>query len=268
MEHSRRVLTLLTDFGLRDHYVAAMKGVMLGINPDLHFVDISHTVPPGDVAGAAFTLAQAFACFPPGTIHLAVVDPGVGTARKAIAAAAGGHFFVAPDNGLLTWVLRREPGAEVFEVTADHYFRKPVSATFHGRDIFAPVAAWISRDAPLHQLGARLERPVTLELPAVVRVRDALVQGAVVAVDHFGNLIKNLAPEDIPAYSPDARRSCKVLVAQREITSFRRTFAEGNPGELFIVPGSTGCLEIVMRGGSAAAELKVSPGTPVGVVMS
>lgn len=268
MEHSRRVLTLLTDFGLRDHYVAAVKGVMLSINPDLHFVDISHGVPPGDVAAAAFTLGQAYPCFPAGTIHLAVVDPGVGTARKALAVAAGGHFFVAPDNGVLTWVLRKEPGAEVFEVTADHYFRKPVSPTFHGRDIFAPVAAWISRDAALHQLGARLERPVVLEVPAVVRVRDALVQGAVLAADHFGNLITNLTPEDVPAYGPAARRPCKVLVAQREITSFHRTFAEGNPGQLFMVPGSTGYLEIVMRGGSAAAELKASPGTPVGVVMS
>lgn len=268
MEHARRVLTLLTDFGLRDHYVAAMKGVILGINPELNLVDISHTVPPGDIAGAAFTLGQAFPCFPSGTVHLAVVDPGVGTARKALAAAAGGHFFVAPDNGILSYVLRHEPGAEVFEVTADHYFRKPVSSTFHGRDIFAPVAAWISRDAPLKQLGPRLDNPVMLQPPEVMRVRDALIQGAVLAIDHFGNLITNLKPEDVPAYNPAARQSCKVLIAQREIGAFRRTFAEGNPGELFMVPGSTGYLEIVMRGGSAAAELKACPGTPVGVVIS
>ncbi|MBM3790003.1 MAG: SAM-dependent chlorinase/fluorinase [Acidobacteria bacterium] len=268
MEQSKRVVTLLTDFGLRDHYVAAMKGVMLGINPELHFVDISHAIPRQDVWSAAFTLGQAFSCFPAGTIHLAVVDPGVGTERRAIAAAAGGYFFVAPDNGILTHVYRQAEGAEVFEVTADHYFRKPVSSTFHGRDIFAPVAAWISRDVALKQLGSLLGQPVHLKVPAMLRVRDNLIQGAVLAQDHFGNVITNLKPEDVPAYSTPGGRACKILVAQREISTFRRTFGEGQPGELFVVPGSSGYLEIVVRGGSAAAELNLAPGALIGVVIS
>jgi S-adenosyl-L-methionine hydrolase (adenosine-forming) len=262
-----KTITILTDFGLRDHYVAALKGVMLSINPALNFVDITHLIPPGDIQSAAFTLGHAYTWFPIGTIHLAVVDPGVGTARKAIAASAGGHIFVAPDNGLMSWVLDREEVSEVFEITADHYFRRPVSSTFHGRDVFAPVAAWISRDVPLHQVGPARPNPVKLKIPALTRVKDTLIQAHVLAVDQFGNLITNLKPEDLPVYSSAGGRSCKVLIAQREITAFRRTFGDGQQGELFVIPGSTGYLEIVMREQSAAQELKVKPGDAVGVVL-
>jgi S-adenosyl-L-methionine hydrolase (adenosine-forming) len=261
-----RIVTLLTDFGLQDHFVAAMKGVMLGIHPDLQFIDISHLIPPRDIHSGAFTLGQAWAYYPPGTIHLAVVDPGVGTARKALAVSAGGHFFVAPDNGLLGYVLEKEEGFTAHEITADHYFHKPVSSTFHGRDIFAPAAAWISRDIPLQKFGPAVKQPVRLKMPGVTKIKDALVQGAVLAVDHFGNLVTNLRPEDVPAYSGGGG-ACKMVAGQREITSFRRTFGEGAAGELFVVPGSCGYLEIVMRDRSAAAELRLSPGAPVGIVL-
>jgi S-adenosyl-L-methionine hydrolase (adenosine-forming) len=264
---AQRIVTLLSDFGLRDHYVASIKGVMLGINPTLQFVDITHLVPPGDVFSAAFTLGRVWSYFPLGTIHLAVVDPGVGTARKALVASAAGHYFVAPDNGLLTWVIDGPDGATVHEITADHYFRRPLSSTFHGRDVFAPIAAWVSRDVRLDQIGPQRPNPLRLKIPTLTRVRDALIQGAVLAVDHFGNLITNLRPEDVPAYTSAVGRSCKVLVAQREITAFRRTYGDGQPGDLFVVPGSTGYLEIAMRDGSAAAELKVKPGADVGVVL-
>ncbi len=268
MPDTARILTLLTDFGLRDYFVAAMKGVILGINPALRLVDISHSVPPHDIASGAFTLGHAYSCFPAGTIHLAVVDPGVGTARKAIAVHAGGQYFVAPDNGLLSWVLQREEDIVIHEITADHYFRKPVSSTFHGRDIFAPIAGWISREIQLHQFGPRLEKAVQIPIPAPKRVRDALIQGTVLAVDQFGNLITNLMPEDLPVFSPGQPGACKVLAAQKEITSFRRTYGEGQPGEIFLVPGSTGHLEIVLRNGSAASELKIGPGAAIGVVLS
>ncbi len=267
MESNMRTVTLLTDFGLRDHFVAAMKGVMLEINPDLRFVDISHLIPAHDIFSGAYTLAQACRCFPAGTIHLAVVDPGVGTARKALAVSAGGHFFVAPDNGLITYILDHEPGFEAFEITADHYFRRPLSSTFHGRDIFAPVAAWISRGVPLQKFGPQLGQPVRLKIPAVSRVRDALVQGAVLAADHFGNLVTNLKPEDVPVFGGAEARPCKVVAGQREITTFKRTFGEGTPGDLFVIPGSSGYLEIVMRDGSAAAELRIGPGAPIGIVL-
>lgn len=267
MENKKRVITLLTDFGLRDHFVAAMKGVMLEINPDLAFVDISHLIPAHDIHSGAFTLAQACAFFPAGTIHVAVVDPGVGTARKALAVSAGGHFFVAPDNGILTYIFDREQDFKAHEITADHYFRKPLSSTFHGRDIFAPVAAWISREVPLQKFGPQLGQPSRLKIPAVSKVQDALVQGAILAVNNFGNLVTNLKPEDVPVYGSVDARACKVVAGQREIKAFKRTFGEGTPGELFIIPGSSGYLEIVIRDRSAAAELGIGPGAPVGVVL-
>jgi S-adenosylmethionine hydrolase len=268
MADSAHIITLLTDFGLRDHYTASMKGVMLGLNPDLNFVDISHSVPPQDISSAAFILGQAYPCFPAGTIHLAIVDPGVGTARKEIVVAAAAQVFVGPDNGIFTWVFEREESFTVYEITADHYFRKPVSSTFHGRDIFAPVAGWISRNIPLQQLGPVCQNPVRLKIPALTRVRDTLIQATVLAVDGFGNLITNLKPEDLPLYSAGGSRTCKMLVSQREITNFRITFGEGAAGEIFVLPGSSGYLEIVMRNGSAAATLNATAGAPVGVVLS
>jgi S-adenosylmethionine hydrolase len=260
MANSNPIITLLTDFGLGDHFVAAMKGVMLGINPDLRFTDISHLVPPQDVFSGAFTLGQACFYFPRGTIHLAVVDPGVGTARKPIAVSAGGHFFVAPDNGLLTYALESQGGWVAYEVTAEDYFLKPLSATFHGRDIFAPVAAWLSRGIPLQQLGPALRDPVRLKIPPLEKVQNAQTQGYVLAVDHFGNLITNLKPEDLPV-------SGKILAGRREIAVIHETYGEGKTGEVFIVPGSTGYLEIAVKDGSSASLLNLKSGDPITVIL-
>jgi S-adenosylmethionine hydrolase len=263
MAPAPRIVTLLTDFGLQDHYVAAMKGVMLGVNPRLSFVDISHLIPPQDIRSGAFRLGQAYPCFPAGTIHLAVVDPGVGTDRKAVVASAAGQFFVAPDNGILSWVFHRETKVDLREVTAEHYFRKPVSSTFHGRDIFAPVAAWISRDIPLHQFGPEYQTPVRLEFPALKRVEGGLLEGAVLAVDGFGNLVTNLKPEDVPPCDPSGSWPCGIFAGRREIGRFRNTFGEGEAGEIFVIPGSSGYLEIVMRNGSAASALGLGPGSTI-----
>ncbi len=268
MANSKHIITLLTDFGLQDYFVAAMKGVMLSLNPDLALVDISHLIPPQDIFGGAFTLGQAYICFPPGTIHLAVVDPGVGTARKALAVSAGGHFFVAPDNGILTYVFRENEDFLAYQITAEHYFRKPVSSTFHGRDIFAPVVAWLSRDIPLQQFGVLIRDPVRLKIPVFTRVRNGLFQASILAVDKFGNLVTNVMPEDLPVYSAPDKYSCKVLAGRQEITSFRQTYGEGTSGEIFIVPGSTGYLEIVVRNGSAASLLDLKSGASIEIVLS
>ena len=219
--------------------------------------------PPDPAAGhlhRRLHLEPGLFLFPSGTIHLAVVDPGVGTARKALAATAEGHYFVAPDNGILTYIMEANEDFVAYEITADHYFRKPVSATFHGRDIFAPIAAWISRRIELHQLGPVLKSPVRLQLPVLKRVKDALIQGAILAVDQFGNLITNLKPDDVPV-------PFKILAGQKEITGFRKTYGEGTPGEVIVVPGSTGYLEIAVKGGSAAAALNLKAGAPIGVIL-
>ena len=167
---------------------------------------------------------------------------------------------MAPDNGILTYALEAADEYIAYEVTADHYFRKPVSTTFHGRDVFAPVAAWISRGIPLNQMGPTVANPVRLKIPALKRVKDALIQGTILAVDQFGNLITNLKPADVP-------RSFKIVAGQREITSVRKTYGEGEPGELFVVAGSTGYLEIVMKNGSAAAALNLKTGAPIGAII-
>jgi S-adenosyl-L-methionine hydrolase (adenosine-forming) len=254
------IITLLTDFGLRDHYVAAMKGVMLKLNPELTLVDISHEIPPQDIYSGSYTLGHSCFHFPSGTIHLAVVDPGVGGARRALAVSAGGHYFVAPDNGVLTHVMESGGACTTHEITAGHYYNKPVAPTFHGRDVFAPIAGWISRGIPLTQLGPVVTDPVRLQLPEIKRVRDALIQGAIVSVDRFGNLVTNLKPEDVPG-------SFRMVAGQTEITILRTTYDAGAPGEIFLIPGSTGCLEIAVKGGSAAARLNLKPGAPVGVIL-
>jgi S-adenosyl-L-methionine hydrolase (adenosine-forming) len=265
---SLRTITLLTDFGLKDHYVAAMKGVMLGLNPDLAFVDISHQVPAQDIFSAAFALGQVYSCFPAGTIHLAVVDPGVGTARKALLLEAAAQYFIGPDNGIFEYVLRGEESWVAREITSDHYFRKPVSSTFHGRDVFAPAAGWLSKNIPAAKFGTEMREPVRLKIPELTRVRDALIQATILCADCFGNLVTNLRPADLPEFSAPGTRSSRMKIGQKEITTFRRTFGEGKPGDVFVVPGSSGYLEIVMRNGSAAATLGAGPGALVGVIFS
>jgi S-adenosylmethionine hydrolase len=267
MADSGRIITMLTDFGLRDHFVASMKGVVLSLNRDVNLVDITHLVPPHDIYTGAFLLGQAFSYFPQGTIHVAVVDPGVGTGRKVLAVTANGSYFVAPDNGILSYVQKYADDFQAYDVTADHYFRKPVSNTFHGRDIFAPIAAWISRDIPMRQLGDEMDTIVQIKIPDPERVKEGLIQAAVLAVDHFGNLITNLTPGHLPEFDPEKPLPFKVLAGKREVTNCRKAYGEAEKGEVFLISGSSGYLEISMRGAAAAAALALKPGSPVGVVL-
>jgi S-adenosylmethionine hydrolase len=258
----RPVIALLSDFGLTDHYVGTMKGVVMGICPDATLVDITHGIPPHNVLDGALQLAAAFKYFPPATIFLAVVDPGVGSARRAIAADAGEYRFVAPDNGLLTMVFREAPPRRVVELTERRYARPTVSRTFEGRDRFAPAAAWLASGVGLPTLG----RPITdchlLDVP--VPCEDARrLRGAILRVDRFGNLITNI---DRAAFESFARGGAVEIVAGgRSVPRVVATYADIQPGEICALYGSTDHLELAARGSSAAALLSLAPGAPVDV---
>ena len=256
------IVTLLTDFGTDDAYVAAMKGAVLSVNPDLRIVDVSHTVAPHDVVEAAWLLRGAFRYFPAGTVHCVVVDPGVGTARRAIAVRSAGYSFVAPDNGVLFWALRGAAHEAVALARAE-YFRPEVSRTFHGRDIFAPVAAHLASGVPLSDLGEPIGDPVRLPVPEP-RISGHQIHLEVVHIDRFGNLITNLERQQFEAWLGDTDpASVRITVARRAIAGVVETYGEVPPGALLAVFESTGSLEIAVREGHAARTLSVSRGTAV-----
>ncbi|HLT67239.1 MAG TPA: SAM-dependent chlorinase/fluorinase [Microbacterium sp.] len=248
-------ITILTDFGTADGYVAAMKGVIADIAPGAVIDDASHDIPPGDVEAAAFALSRYWRLYPAGTVHLVVVDPGVGSERRAIAARVDGRFFVAPDNGVLTRVLDEAAADRIVSIEDPAYTRGHISATFHGRDIFAPAAAHLARGTPLDALGPAVADPVRLPLPRPERT-EGTIHAHVVAIDRFGNLIT-----DVPGawLSPGAR----VVIEGRDIGPLRRTYADVGPGQPLALVGSTGMLEISVRDGSAATMFDAARGTPV-----
>lgn len=260
-----RPIFFLTDFGLADTYVGVVKAVILGIAPDARIVDLTHNVPPQDVRAGAFALMTAAPYLPEDAVVLAVVDPGVGTARRPIAVQIGGRTLVGPDNGLLSWVA-----VEVcFAVVLDRprFWRPTVSATFHGRDLFGPVAAHLARGVPLARVGSSIDAIQTLAFPPVQRTRDAAgrtiaVQSEIVHVDRFGNLIANLRAADLPS-------DPVIAVAGRTIVGLAPHFQPpgGTRGDenLIALIGSAGLLEIAVPNGSAAADLGAGVGTTVTV---
>lgn len=258
----RPVVTLLTDFGNRDAYVAAMKGVILGINPEAVLVDITHEIPPQDVQTGAFVLAAAAPYFPRAAIHLAVVDPGVGGPRRGLAARAGGQFFVGPDNGLFHVIFREVADLSLVSLENPEYFRPEVSPTFHGRDIFAPVAAHLSRGISLADLGPPVANPVPLFLPSPAFMSDA-ARGTVVHVDRFGNLVSNIRWTALLEWL--AGRHCRLRVGSHLIRGLSCTYADAAPGEVLALGGSHGYLEIAVNRASAAAQLEAGVGAPVTV---
>jgi len=264
---SSRVITLLTDFGTADYFVAAVKGVILTINPQAYLVDLTHEIPPQDIEAGAFTLLTCYRDFPPGTIHLCVVDPGVGSARRAIVVSAGSYYFVGPDNGLFSYVYDREPAYEVFQVTADEYFRQPPSPTFHGRDVFAPVAAALSNGIEPVTLGPRISDAVRLAPLTPVKDESGNLHGRIIHIDRFGNCITNFTRCDLPD-----KKAVKLSVNGQVIETFRGFFTDehgsrpangGSPDELFAIWGSAGFLELSINGGSAALLLRAKRGDPV-----
>ena len=261
------IVTLTTDFGLDDHFVGTMKGVMLSINPAIQFADICHQVRSYDVLDGALTLALSYCYFPPGTIHLVIVDPGVGSARRPILASSGRYRFVAPDNGVLSFVYEREPKVEVRHATAERYFVQPVSNTFHGRDIFAPLAAWLSNGIEPQQLGVIVTDYVKLSLPEPRRVNHGHVEGVVMKVDKFGNLITNVAPEDVPELFSVNSVPFRITVQEHKISRLYSSYSMGGPSELFAILGSSGYLEICINLGSAASALQATRGTKVTIAL-
>jgi hypothetical protein len=261
---ARGIVTLLTDFGVDDAYVGAMKGAMLSVNRDLTIVDITHRVPPQDVHEAAWLLRSAYRYFPPATVHVVVVDPGVGTERRAITASAGGWYFVGPDNGVFTWPLRREPSPEVVQIERRDLMLPSVSDTFHGRDVFAPIAAHLASGTALRELGTAISDAVMLPI-APVQVTDDAIVAAIVHIDRFGNAVTSLEEDACRAWLERTDGDVRVRVSGHVIEGVSRTYADVASGEALALFESSGCLEIAVRNSSAAEALGLKRGDEVRV---
>ena len=264
---ARPIVTMTTDFGEENHFVGVMKGVILKINPEAVIVDINHQVNSYDIFDGAFTLAQSYLYFPPETIHLVVVDPGVGSNRRPIVVRTTNYRFVAPDNGVLSLIYEREERVEVRHATSDHYFLNPVSNTFHGRDIFAPVAAWLSRGVEADKFGEVITNYVKSGFPRPKWENENLLKGLAIKVDKFGNVITNLRPEDVPQLFTKDPPHFRIVINGRAITQVYSSFAMGAPSEIFAIVGSSGFFEVATNLGSAAKALGVNRGTEVAVML-
>jgi S-adenosylmethionine hydrolase len=263
----KSIISITTDFGEADHFVGVMKGVILNINPDAVIVDINHQISSYDIFDGAYSLAQSYHYFPPGTIHLVVVDPGVGSERRPIILQTKNYRFVAPDNGVLSYVYEREENIEVRHITASHYFLNPVSNTFHGRDIFAPVAAWLSRGVETEKFGDVITDYAKFTSPRPKWENESLLKGAVIKVDKFGNVITNIRPADVPQLFGESQQPFRICINGHYVTQLSRSFAEGRPSELFAIVGSSGFIEICTNRNSAARMLNANRGAEVEVTL-
>jgi S-adenosylmethionine hydrolase len=262
MPKTPSIITLLTDFGTQDYFVGAMKGVILSRNPQARIADITHDIPPQDIHTGAFNLLAAYRDFPPGTIHVVVVDPGVGSDRRALTIECANQLFVGPDNGLFSWICEREGKWRAFALTNPRFFHQPVSNTFHGRDIFAPVAAALSLGHEPHEFGPELNDIVHLESLEPIKSDNQTIEGRIIHIDRFGNCVTNLTNEVLRA-ARSAPTAWKMILAGQEINSFHPFFAEAAANEVSCTTGSAGFLEIVVRNSSAAQLLNVQRGQAV-----
>jgi S-adenosylmethionine hydrolase len=256
----KAIITLLTDFGTKDHYVASMKGTVLNINPRCILVDITHHVSPHDITEGAFILANAYSSFPKGTIHLSVVDPGVGSPRAPILLVTKKYFFVGPDNGLFTLALRKEKVRKGIVLSNPKYFLPHRSTTFHGRDLFAPVAAHLSMGVEPEAFGPILNSWVKIDFENP-RIRGRALVGKILHIDAFGNLISNIEGQKLFNYVRDD--SFVVRVGKRSIQGLKKAYWEGKKNDPMALIGSGGFLEVSIREGSAQKMLKVKKGDPI-----
>jgi hypothetical protein len=279
MDHKPPIVTLLTDFGENDSYVGAMKGVLLSIVPDARLVDISHQVGPQGVQQAAGILSAIYKYYPPHTVHLIVVDPGVGTTRRAIALQTNRGRFVAPDNGVLTHIFRKAESWQAVALENPDYWLPDPSQTFHGRDIFSPVAAHLAAGVSLSDLGPAVDDLVTIQIPPLARVPGG-VKGEVVRIDHFGNVLTNIqsltwVDESTLEFKPSDERlslsepirfaasTARVTFSWRTLDGLRRAYGEASIGDTLALVGSSGELEISVNQGNAADKLAIQVGDPV-----
>lgn len=265
MAEKKALITLTTDFGEADYFVAAMKGVIYSINPEAEIVDLTHAIPPHDIYSAAFTLMCCYADFPKDTIHLVVVDPSVGSTRRPIMVMTDDHKFIGPDNGVFSYIYQRAHVNRIVHLTTEHYFRQPVSSTFHGRDIFAPCAAYASKLVDWRMMGMGISDSVRFNIPAPVVLSEQQIRGTVLHVDRFGNLITNITPSELT--EERIRAGARVRIGKHENLRVLTHFAEANQNELFAYFGSVGLLELAVPRQSAARIAEARRGVEVEVVV-
>ncbi len=256
---ARSIITLLTDFGLSDHFVGTMKGVILGIAPDAQIVDLSHDVRPFEITEAGFLVSAAYPYFPKRTIHVVVVDPGVGSERRPLLVEAAGQLFIGPDNGVFSRIFYTGKH-KVRHITAEQYFLRPVSRTFHGRDVFAPAAAHLAAGVRPSQMGKLIEDYLKPLSENPIQMGKRSWAGTIVHIDRFGNLISNFRLADFPQLT---ERPFEMAVGLVRIRRLALTYAECEPGEPFLIVGSSGYLEVAVNQGSAVRLLGCGPGAPM-----
>jgi hypothetical protein len=261
---ANNIVTLTTDFGVSDHFVGTMRGVILGVNPQANVVDLCNSVNPFDVLDAALTLAQAYRYYPPDTTHLVVVDPGVGSSRRPLLVTTTRHYFLAPDNGVLSLVMDQEERVLVRHITSEYYFLQPLSQTFHGRDVFAPCAGWLSKGVEPDKFGEEITDYHRFSLPHPKPAGERTLKGVVLKTDRFGNLITNFTAANAPAVFATGAQ-LRITVGAATAGALHTSYAEGKSGELFAILNSMGYLEIACNRGSAAQLAKAGRGTEVTV---
>jgi S-adenosyl-L-methionine hydrolase (adenosine-forming) len=264
---ANHIVTLTTDFGASDHYVGAMKGVILKLNPQATIIDISNSVNSFDILDGALTIAQVYNYYPSDTIHMVIVDPGVGTNRRPLLVTTEKHRFIAPDNGVLSLVYEREERLSVRHITAEHYFLQPISQTFHGRDIFAPCAGWLSKGVEAGKFGDEVTDFARFAAPKPKPSTTAIMKGVILKADKFGNLITNFTAKDLPKTFEATAPQFKIVVGQKEITTRRDAYAQGMHNEVFAIVGSMGYLELAANRGSARTLCTADRGSEVGIMI-
>lgn len=264
MAEKQPLITILTDFGEADYFVPAMKGVIYSINPAAEIVDLTHQIPPHDIYAGAFTLMCCYKEFPRGTLHLVVVDPGVGSSRRPVMVMSDEYNFIGPDNGVFSYIYQREHVNRVVHFTTDHYFRKPVSNTFHGRDIFAACAGYVSKLVDWRSMGEEITDPVRFNVPTAAAVNEKQIKGAVIHIDRFGNIITNITRSELDESM--LQQSPRIRVGKHEARRILTHFAEAEANELFGYFGSAGFLELAVPRQSAARMVEARRGIEVEVV--